>query len=346
MKILLISTCWDSTPPQAYGPAEEIANVVTNELVRHGHDVTLFATGDSKTTAKLYYRFEKAPVVYDPLNEIMHVEAAFEFASSHDFDFVHNQEASYGVRKCLSLKSPHLTRMNWLGDEKLEAFIRTLSQQDYYRLKFTSISQRQRQLLPYLNWVSTIHNGLDVGSFPFNPEKRGEFLLFLGRINEEKGADIAIDIARKASIPLVIAGTLRPEWQSFFDLKIKPYIDGKNVHWVGEADQGMKRELYTKAYAFLMPIRWEEPFGIVMIEAMACGTPVIAFRRGAVPEIIDHAKTGFIVDTVNEMVESLINISRINPIDCRQHVEAHFSSEVMAKNYIQVYQKILQRWDA
>lgn len=345
MKILLISTCWDSTPPRVYGPSEEIANALTNELVRLGHDVTLFATGDSQTQAKLAYHFNKAPTIFDPLNEIKHVDAAFQFAASHDFDIVHNQEASYGIQRCLDLKSPHLTRMNWLADKKIETFVHSLTQREYDRLKFTAISHRQRDLIPYLNWIDTIHNGLEIERFPFDPQRKGEFLLFLGRINEEKGADIAVEVAHRTSIPLVIAGTLRPEWQSFFATKIKPHVDGKNIQWVGEADQTLKRELYTKAIAFLMPIRWEEPFGIVMVEAMACGVPVVSFRRGSVPEIVEHAKTGFVVDTVPEMIDALYEIPLIHPVDCRQHVVAHFSSAAMTQRYLRVYQKVLQSWD-
>ena len=345
MKILLISTCWNSTPPHGYGPSEEIANAITNGLIRLGHDVTLFATGDSQTKAKLAYQFKEYPSVFDPLSEIKHVDAAFQFAASQDFDIIHNQDASYGIRKCLSLKTPHITRMSWLGDKKLKTFMCSLTKRQYNRLKFTAISQRQRDLIPYLNWVATIYNGLEIDDFPFDPQRRGEFLLFLGRINEEKGVDIAVEVALKTSIPLVIAGIVRPEWQAFFDTKIKPYIDGKNIRWVGKADQALKRELYTKALAFLMPIRWEEPFGIVMVEAMACGVPVIAFRRGSVPEIIKHTKTGFVVDTADGMVEALQKVSLINPADCREHVATNFSSTAMTQGYIQVYQKLLQSWE-
>lgn len=340
MRILQISPSWDSTPPQVYGPLEQVASDLTNELVRLGHQVTLFATGDSRTSATLVYELKQAVSEYRPKIRAKHLHAAFSLASSGSFDFIHNHEAGNGIRLCQRLSTPYLTCMSWLADKSIENFILSLSSDEYRRARFTSISQRQRQVLPYLNWVGTVYNGIKVDSFPFRNQK-DNFLLFLGRIVPEKGPDIAIQVAKRIGIPLVIAGVVRAEWQSFFDTQILPHVDGHHIQWVGPADQTLKRELFSRAFALLMPVRWEEPFGLVMIEAMACGTPVIALRQGAVSEIIVHGKTGYIADTIEDMCQYVDRISVLQALACRIHVETHFSVQVMAQKYLKIYQNVI-----
>ena len=341
MKILQISTGWDSTPPRVYDPPAQVVSGLTEELVRLGHEVTLFATGDSLTNATLAYKFVEAPKSINLENEIVHVNAAVAFAASHNFDVVHNHDVGYGVIGCTTLHTPCVTRMCWLGDQHLENFIRTNYPRPNDGPKFTAVSNALRKAVPYLNWVDTVYNGLDIETFPYQEEKES-FMLFLGRIQPEKGPDTAIKVAHATGVPLVIAGPLWPQWQSYFDAKIRPHIDGRNVQWLGAADQRLKRELFAKAMAFLMPISYEEAFGLVMVEAMACGTPVIAFRRGAAPEIVLDHITGFVVDTVEEMIEAIGRVASIDPRECRTRAEAHFSVQTMAEAYLRVYSRITQ----
>ncbi len=342
MKILQISPCTDSTPPNIYGPAEQIAYALTEELVKLGHDVTHFATGDSHTSGNLVYELPSA-AGFNVEGHYRHLSAAFAFAASNNFDIIHNHDSQLGIRFCPTLKSPYVTHMCVLGDQELEEFIQTLTPKQYQRCKFISISRRQMELISYLNWFGTVYNRIQIESFPFQP-KKDEYLLFLGRLSPDKGVDIAIQVAKKTGRMLVIAGVIPPKCQSFFDTHIKPHIDGTHIKWLGPANQALKRELFSNALALLMPIRWEEPFGLVMVEAMACGTPVIAFRRGAVPEIVLHRHTGFVVETVEEMIQCVYNIHIILPQNCRSYVKRHFDVKVMAEKYLEIYPKVIDSW--
>ncbi|GCE14958.1 glycosyltransferase family 4 protein [Tengunoibacter tsumagoiensis] len=344
MKILQIASSWGSTPPSIYGPVEQLVSDLTEELKQLGHDVTLFATANSHTSAKLAYELEEGVGEYNQEQRghfaRRHAQAAIAFANAHDFDIVSNHETNYCIPLCTQLKHPQVTRMGWLGDERLKKTIQALTVQEYRRLQFIAVSNRLRQVVPYLHWAGTIYNGRQIAQFPFQKQKE-PFLLFLGRMTEEKGPDKAIRIAKETGIPLIMAGVVPAYAQDYFLTHVKPHIDNQHIRWVGPADQTVKRELFAKAMAFLMPITWEEPFGNVMVEAMACGTPVIALHAGSAPEIVAHGKTGFVVHTVEEMIQAVQHLPTIQPDDCREHVEAHFSVQVMARNYIQMYQHIL-----
>ncbi len=342
MKILLISRSMDATPPHTYGPAEQVTSDLAEELVALGHEVTLFATKDSQTQGKLVYHHAK-PIEGFSSKHIEHFRASVSFAYTQTFDIVHNHEASHGLRIAQNLYAPHVTTMCWLGDNEIRNFVRDLSVEQYKHFQCVAISHRQREILPYFNWIGMVYNGIRVESFPFQ-EKKENFLLFLGRIAPEKGPDIAIRVAKAVGIPLIIAGKLHKEAQAFFDTAILPHVDGHSIQWIGPADQKLKRELLAKASTLLMPIQWEEAFGLVMIEAMACGTPVVAFARGSVPEIVLHKTTGFIAHTVQDFINHTRNVSSIRAWNCRDHVQKYFSVEGMAKRYVEVYQKAIYSW--
>jgi glycosyltransferase involved in cell wall biosynthesis len=343
MKILQISPCMDATPPHVYGPPEQVASDLTEELVHMGHDITLFATGDSHTSGRLVYKHPKAPERFDVHYNTSHLEAAFSFAASQNFDFVHNHASSRGVEYCLHLSVPHITTMCWLGNQDLRNTLRNLTHLQLQRSQFVAVSNKQRQVASDFNWAGTVYNGINVSSFPFQVRK-APFLLFLGRVLPEKGVDIAVQVARQSGMPLVLAGIFQSESQPYFDTFIKPYVDGNHIQWLGPADQTRKRELLSQAAAVLVPSRWEEPFGLIMVEALACGTPVLTFRRGAAPEIIQHEQTGFIVDTVDEMIQCISHLDTIAPHACRNDAEKRFSSQMMAESYLKIYQKTIAEW--
>jgi glycosyltransferase involved in cell wall biosynthesis len=215
-----------------------------------------------------------------------------------------------------------------------------------YQGAYNTISRSQRRPLPpgsgAARFVGHVYNAIDVESFPFQAEK-GEDLLFLSRVSPDKGPQIAIDVARRLGRRLLIAGKVDNYDRQFFEEVIRDQIDGEQIVFLGEADSRRKRELYKNAHCVLMPLTWEEPFGLVMPEAMACGTAVIALRRGAAPELIEHGKTGFVVDTVDEMVEAVKQVGRIDPAACREHVRARFTPSIMAGNYLRVYEELAAR---
>jgi glycosyltransferase involved in cell wall biosynthesis len=219
---------------------------------------------------------------------------------------------------------------------------------DRYPRHYNAISWAQRRAMPDIRggrFAGVAYNGIDVHSFPFRDQK-DDFLLFLSRISEEKGPHLAVEVARRTGRRLVIAGKVDESDREFYTSVVEPLIDGEQVVFLGEADGRMKRDLYSRAHALLMPITWDEPFGLVLAEAQACGTPVISMNRGAAPEIVAHGKTGFIVDTVEEMAAAVRRVPEISPAACRAHVELNFDARVMADSYLRMYGSILQRQGA
>jgi len=339
MRILQIAPLAERVPPIRYGGTEAVVGLLADGLVRAGHDVVLWASGDSLTLAELrsvyLHGLRLDPAVADPHPyEWVHVVEAIKDAQ--EFDIIHNHEGEQVMALASLVEVPMLTTMHCLIDRDRK-FI-----WERYRGFFNTISQAERATIPPLEgprFAGVVYNAVDVASFPFRADK-DDYLLFIGQIASAKGAHLAVQVARRLGMRLVIAGKVDPQNRQYFAETIEPYIDGKQIHFVGEVGYE-KRELYANARCLLVPICWEEPFGLVMAEAMACGTPVIAFNRGSAPELIVDGETGYIVRDVDEMVEAVGRLDRLDPYRCRRHVEENFDAPIMVQRYIEIYQRIL-----
>lgn len=356
LKIAQIAPPWVSIPPEKYGGTETVISNLTEELVRRGHEVTLFASGNSKTKAKLVSAFPRA--LYESgvswtngFYPLYHAVTAFERAN--EFDIIHDHFQFFGLCFSAFVETPMVSTHH--GDfetaEKDAAKYQILKK--FRHNYFVSISESQRKHSSLnLNFVATVYNGIDLKDFKFS-DNCENYLVWLGRITEKKGVLIAIEAAEKAGLPLKIAAKVdmnNPPDVEFFEKKVKPLIDGKNVEFLGEVDFAQRNDLLGKAMALLNPIQWNEPFGLVMPEAMACGAPVIAFDRGAAREIVKDGQNGFIVNPLNKnkevniegLVEAIKNIRKINRKECRKTVEEKFTVGIMADKYEEVYYKILE----
>lgn len=337
MRIAQIAPLDCRVPPIAYGGIEIVASLLTEELVRRGHDVTLFASGDSVTAAKLYSvcpHFLRGSDRDKDILNMLNVASCLEQAER--FDIIHNHQFE-GLATAGLVKTPVLTTLHGgLKGDWLTLF-------SAYKGYYNTISRSAKALLPEKEgFVGVIYNAIDCKSYPFQ-EKMGDYLLFLSRISEEKGTHIAIEVAKRLKRRLIIAGNVNTIDEQYFEQRIMPQVDGDIVQYYREANSEQKRELFANALCLLMPITWPEPFGLVMVEAMACGTPVIAFNRGAAPEVVIHGKTGFIVEDVDQMVEAVGELDRIDRRACRDHVERHFDVPRMADEYLNAYYWILEK---
>lgn len=340
MKILQIAPLWETVPPHAYGGTEAVVNVLVEELVRLGHEVTLCASGDSQTSARLQSCYPRSLRTAELENKYVYSwqHAALSLKNAREFDIVHNHAGEEVMALAhLVPDVPMLTTMHCLVTEDTQ-FV-----WDRYPGHYNTISRSQYASMPEVaggTYTGFVHNGIDVASFPFQSEKE-DHLLFLSRISADKGPHLAVEVARRCGKKLLLAGKVDPADREFFASTMAPLIDGDQVVFVGEADARMKRKLYNAASCVLMPITWEEPFGLVLAESQACGTPVITFDRGAAAEIVRDGVTGFVVNTVDEMVAAVARVNEISPMACRRHVEEHFGGEAMAEGYLRVYQSIL-----
>lgn len=340
MKILLIAPPWISVPPNGYGGVEWVVALIADELAKRGKDVVLFATGDSSTNAQLRYVFPEAQTsklgklgmtIYDS----MQVSGAFEIAD--EFDIVHDHSGFLAVAFKHRIKTPMLHTLHGSFNDSTSQFYAHFKDACFYN----AISEYQRNCLPILNYMDTVYNAIDVKNFPFSEEKE-DYLIMVSRVSPSKGTHLAIEVAKKLGEKLVLVGKIDPEAIEYYDAMIKPHIDGKQIVFTGEVDEKEKRDLLKRAKCFIFPIQWPEPFGLVMAEAMACGTPVVALRNGASPEVIGSGGLGFVVDTLDEMIASVKKASSIDSKACRQHVLDNFSPEKMTDKYEQNYRKILE----
>ncbi|MBI1886517.1 MAG: glycosyltransferase family 4 protein [Chloroflexi bacterium] len=341
MRVLQIAPLWETVPPPAYGGTEAVVHCLVEELVRQGHDVTLVASGDSRTSARLVSFYPRSLRTASDLADrkpyaLLHAAKALEDARSYDIIHNHVGEEVMALAHLVP-EVPMLSTMHCLITPNSRIIW------DHYRGYYNTISWAQRRLMPEVcggTFAGAVYNSVDVATYPFDPDKE-DYLLFLARLSPEKGPHLAVEVARRTGRRLVIAGKVDPADFLYFTTVIAPLVDGQQVTFVGEADARMKRELYRKASCLLAPICWEEPFGLVPVEAMACGTPVVAFKRGAVPELVLHGKTGLVVDTLDEMVDAVRRVGEIDPRRCREHVAANFDAPVMADAYLGIYESIL-----
>jgi glycosyltransferase involved in cell wall biosynthesis len=340
VRVLLLAPLWETVPPPAYGGTEAVVSVLCEELVLRGVDVALCASGDSQTNARLHAVYQRSLRSADDLTDRspydwMHV--SLSLCEAEGYDLVHNHAGELAMAMSHLTDVPMLTTMHCLITPDTQ-FV-----WDRYRGWYNAISESQQANMPVLRggvFAGVVHNAIDVQSFPFSTQK-DDYLLFLSRIAPEKGPHLAIEAARRLGIRLVMAGKVDAVDRAYYEDVVQPLVDGREVFFLGEADACTKRQLYERAYCLLVPLCWEEPFGLVMTEAMACGTPVVAFARGAAPEIIVDGETGYLVDDVDGMVEAVRKVDRINPFRCRQRVFDRFSPGVMAEGYLAIYNAIL-----
>lgn len=342
LRIAQVAPLWFSIPPKKYGGIERIIAFLCDGLTEKGHNVTLFASGDSKTKAKLIAPVKKGVMDMGAKwedywwNDLVH-SIAFERAK--DFDVIHCHWVIMGAYFQRLVKTPVLHTMHNIPQPSHLRWKVFEHYKNDLNLVFISESERRNAPIKFKNsWL--IYNGIDLSPFKFNPRPKDHFI-WVARICPAKGPENAIKIAQKAGVKLLLAGQIQKQHREYFRTKIKPHLNSK-IKFVGELTQKELASFYGQGKAMFYPIEWEEPFGLVMAESMACGTPVIAFRRGSVPELIEHGKTGFIVETVSEAVQALKKIDRINRADCRSRVEKHFSKEKMVNEYEKLYYKLLK----
>ena len=340
MKIAQVAPLYESVPPKLYGGTERVVSYLTDALVALGHDVTLYASGDSVTQADLRPACTQAlrldhSSVDGNANHVLLSETIAQAAG--EFDVIHSH-IDYGAFPLLRrISTPHVTTLHGRLDiPNLRALY------DEFRDEpVISISDRQRMPLLQANWQATVHHGLPESLYTLN-EQPGKYLAFIGRISPEKRIDHAIEVARRAGLPLKIAAKVDKVDREYFETEIKPLLAGGGVEFIGEIGEAEKNEFLGNALALLFMIDWPEPFGLAVIEALACGTPVVARSRGAVPEIVQHGSTGFIVEDIDEAVEALKDVSKLSRQLCRETFEERFTAKRMAEDYVKVYERLCQ----
>ncbi len=342
MRIAQIAPLFESVPPRLYGGTERVVSYLTEELVRQGHQVTLFASGDSITSAELVPCTPRAlrldPGVRDPIpHHMVMLDKAGERAA--DFDILHFHIDYLHFPLFRPQPGRTLTTLHGRQDlaDHMPLYLR------FPEMPLVSISNAQRTPLPSANFAATVYHGLPLHLHRPNFEPRGRYLAFLGRISPEKRPDRAIAIARAAGLPLKIAAKVDKVDEAYFHDVIAPLLHGGNVEFVGEINEGAKSEFLGQAAGLLFPIDWPEPFGLVAIEAMACGTPVLAFRCGSVPEIVEDGLTGRIVSSVDEAVQAIPELLALDRKSVRARFEERFSSRRMASDYLKIYQMLLRK---
>jgi glycosyltransferase involved in cell wall biosynthesis len=341
MRIAQVAPLYESVPPKLYGGTERVVSYLTEELVRLGHDVTLFASGDSETTARLVPACDRA-LWRDPnCRETLphHVRLLdLVFREARKFDVIHFH--------CDYLHFPLLRRHPTPGVTTLHGRVNRHDLQplfeEYWETPLVSISDNQRRPLPEANWQATVYHGLPRDLHTFR-QRAGDYLLFVGRISPEKRLDRAIEIARQTGRQLKVAAKIYDEDRGYYQSSIEPLLRESRsfVEFIGEVGGEEKDKLMGNAYALLFPIDWPEPFGLVMIESLACGTPVIAWNNGSVPEVISHRETGFVVDSIDEAVKAVPQIASLSRRACSRSFEQRFDASRMARNYVEVYSRLV-----
>ena len=341
MRLAIVAPLVEAVPPRLYGGTERVVSVLTEELVRRGHKVTLFASGDSRTSAELVACSPNSLRLHGdgllPTASIM-LQLAEVYGNAVSFDVVHNHVDWFAFPFARLSRVPTISTTH--GRLDLPAIRDTYDR--FREQRLVSISADQRRYVPDANWVATVHNGIAIDHFRFRP-RAGDYLVFLGRINAEKRPDRAIEIAGRAGRRLVIAAKVDPVDRAYYEQEIEPLIHRSPwVEYVGEVDEQEKDAILGGAYAYLFPIDWPEPFGLTMAESLATGTPVVAWRAGSVPEVVVDGVTGFVRDDMDGMVRAVEEVAGVDRAACRAHAERFFSGEAMADGYEAVYAAVLQ----
>lgn len=334
MRIAVLSPISWRTPPLHYGPWESVVSLLTEELVHMGLDVTLFATGDSQTSGTLAAvcprPYSEDSSVDPKVAECLHISEVFERAD--EFDIIHNNFDFLPLTYSGLVETPVVTTIHGFSSPSIMPVYKKYNARSHY----VAISESDKS--PVLDYIATIHHGIDVSQFPFSGAK-GEYLLFFGRIHPDKGVYEAIQVAQRVGTKLVIAGIIQD--QDYFANQVEPHIDGTTVEYLGSVGPEQRADVLGHALALLHLISFDEPFGLSLIESMACGTPVIAFDRGSMPEIIRDGETGYIVDDIEGAINAVATVRTIDRSICRADVERRFTSTRMARDYVRVYEDIL-----
>jgi len=334
MKIAVLSPIAWRTPPRNYGPWEQVTSNITEGLVKNGIDVTLFATGDSLTKGKLEYICERPyseDAELDPkVWECLHISHLMEQADK--FDIIHNNFDFLPLTYSRLIKTPMVTTIHGFSSQKILSVYKKYNSTSHY----VSISNSDRS--PELDYTATVYNGINTDEFTFRSESN-DYLLFFGRIHPEKGTSESVQIAKQCGRRLIISGLI--QHQEYFDSKIKPFINDDDIIYVGNSGPKERDKLLGEAYALLHPISFEEPFGLSVAESMICGTPVIAFNKGSMPELVLDGKTGFLINSIGEAAEAVNNIQSIDRKYCRAWALSKFTCEKMVEGYLEVYKNIL-----
>lgn len=339
LNIAQVAPLFESVPPKLYGGTERVVSYLTEELVAMGHHVTLFASGDSVTKARLIPACRRSlRLDADCVDQLVHhigmLQRVLDESDHFDIIHFHIDYLHFPLSKLMRL--PHVTTLHGhLGIPDLKPFYEL-----FQDMPLISISHAQRDPLPDVNWIGNVYHGLP--SDLLKPKDGGKYLAFLGRISKEKGPERAIDISIRSGIPLKIAAKVDKADREYFDQDIRKLLDHPLIEYVGEISEEQKNDFLGEARALLFPIDWQEPFGLVMIEALACGCPVVAYNRGSVAEIIDHGVTGFIVNNQEDAISAVRNIDLINRRDCRRVFDERFTAARMAQNYVTVYNRALE----
>jgi len=342
LRIAQVAPLYEPVPPALYGGSERVVAHLTEELVGRGHDVTVFASGDSDTPARLIAPTPRAlrldPTATDTLSpHVIELDQVFERAADFDVIHCHVDYLAFPFGRLVGTPTVHTLH----GRLDLPFLVPVF--RHFRDVPVVSISGAQRTPLRDLDvaWAGTVYHGLPVEGAPRSPGGGGRYLAFLGRICPEKGPDVAIEVAKRAGVPLKLAAKVDPVDRPYFEQVIRPLLDHPLIEFIGEIADEEKARFLGDALALLFPIDWPEPFGLVMIEALACGTPVIARERGSVAEIVVHGQTGFVAETVDELVSAVKRIDIVDRAACRRHFEARFTAARMADDYEEIYRRLL-----
>lgn len=340
MRIAQVVPLQVAVPPHAYGGTERVVHNLTEALVKLGHDVTLYASGDSHTSARLVPFIDRA-IRFDPNVDAVAYHVAMLkdlYTHANQYDVIHSHLDYLTNPFVETTATPTVITLHGRLDQpEVRRVLGT-----YPHTSYVSISESQRSDVPDLNWVATVHHGVDVESFDFYPDP-GDYLCFVGRIAPEKRADRAIEIAKRSGVPLKIAAKVDPKDEDYFHAEIEPLLDHPLVEFLGEVDEMRKRELMGKALALVLPIDWPEPFGMVFIEALACGTPVLTCPRGSVPELLCDGVTGYIRANPRELTACVHKLRDISRVRCRAYAKQRFDTRRMALEYVNVYSQVQGR---
>ena len=340
MRIAQLAPPWITVPPAGYGGTEWVVQQLCDGLVERGHEVRLYATGDSHTAAELCALFPRQmpEVLGQTSYDARQVSFAFADIDEGGFDLVHDHSGFIGIAFSRYLATPMLHTVHCAFDAAAYGFYEQFAGE----VPYVGISAYQQSMgPPAMDWAGLAYNAIAVEQWPYTPEK-DDYLLAFGRVCEAKGFHLSIEAARRTGRRLIMAGVLQEPFREYFETLVAPHIDGDQIVYEGEVSNARKRELFAHAHAFVFPITWPEPFGLVMIEAMACGTPVVALHQGSVQEVVDDGVTGFVCDDLEEFISAVGRVGEIDPAVCRRTVEERFAVGRMVADYEAIYRRVLE----